>query len=97
MCVPRRRVIGWLGSINMVSERLTRPLSTRDPGGSYVRSTLWRSPAPARRPEGFIEPCLPSLGHAVPTGPQWAYEIKHDGFRFICRRDRDRVRRSPTL
>jgi bifunctional non-homologous end joining protein LigD len=28
----------------------------------------------------------------VPTGPQWAYEIKHDGFRFICCRDGDRVR-----
>jgi bifunctional non-homologous end joining protein LigD len=28
----------------------------------------------------------------VPTGPQWAYEIKHDGFRFICRRDGYRVR-----
>ena len=28
----------------------------------------------------------------MPTGPQWAYEIKHDGFRFICRRDGDRVR-----
>jgi bifunctional non-homologous end joining protein LigD len=32
------------------------------------------------------------LAQAVPTGPQWAYEIKHDGFRFICRRDGDRVR-----
>jgi bifunctional non-homologous end joining protein LigD len=53
---------------------------------------LWRSIAPVRRPEGFIEPCLPTLGHAVPSGPQWAYEIKHDGFRFICRRDGDRVR-----
>jgi bifunctional non-homologous end joining protein LigD len=28
----------------------------------------------------------------VPTGPQWVYEIKHDGFRFICRREDDRVR-----
>ena len=27
----------------------------------------------------------------VPSGPQWVHEIKHDGFRFICRRDRDRV------
>jgi ATP-dependent DNA ligase len=53
---------------------------------------LWRSPSPARRPPGFIEPCLPTLGHSVPTGPQWAYEIKHDGFRFICRRDGDRLR-----
>jgi hypothetical protein len=28
----------------------------------------------------------------VPTGLQWAYEIKHDGFRFICHRDGDGVR-----
>jgi bifunctional non-homologous end joining protein LigD len=53
---------------------------------------LWRSSAPARHPPGFIKPCLPTLGHAVPTGPQWAYEIKHDGFRFICRREGERVR-----
>jgi bifunctional non-homologous end joining protein LigD len=53
---------------------------------------LWRSPSPTRRPPGFIEPCLPTLGQAVPSGPQWAYEIKHDGYRFICRRDGDRVR-----
>jgi bifunctional non-homologous end joining protein LigD len=53
---------------------------------------LWRSNPPARRPPGFIEPCLPTLAHAVPSGPQWAYEIKHDGFRFICRREGERVR-----
>jgi bifunctional non-homologous end joining protein LigD len=35
---------------------------------------------------------LPTLASAVPTGPQWAYEIKHDGFRFICCRELDRVR-----
>jgi bifunctional non-homologous end joining protein LigD len=28
----------------------------------------------------------------VPSGPLWVHEIKHDGFRFICRRDGDRVR-----
>ena len=50
---------------------------------------LWRSSAPARRPPGFIEPCLPTLADAAPTGPQWVFEIKHDGFRFVCRRDRD--------
>ena len=54
---------------------------------------LWRSaPPPARRPPGFIEPCLPTLADTVPSGPQWAYEIKHDGYRFICRRDGERVR-----
>lgn len=53
---------------------------------------LWRYTAPIRHSPGFIEPCLPTNAHAVPAGPQWAYEIKHDGFRFICRRDGDRVR-----
>jgi bifunctional non-homologous end joining protein LigD len=43
-------------------------------------------------PLGFIEPCLPTVSRTVPTGPQWAYEIKHDGFRFICHRDGERVR-----
>ena len=43
---------------------------------------LWRcSPAATRRPEGFIEPCLPTLGHNVPSGPQWVHEIKYDGYR----------------
>ena len=41
---------------------------------------------------GFIEPCLPMMSRTVPTGAGWAYDIKHDGFRFICRRDGERVR-----
>jgi len=53
---------------------------------------LWRSTSPARHPPGFIEPCLPTLADTVPSGPQWAYEIKHDGFRFICCREGERVR-----
>jgi bifunctional non-homologous end joining protein LigD len=40
-----------------------------------------------RRPPGFIEPCLPTNGSAL----LWAYEIKHDGFRFVCRHEGDRV------
>ena len=44
------------------------------------------------RPVGFIEPCLPTGGRTAPSGPQWVYEIKHDGFRFICWRAGDRVR-----
>jgi bifunctional non-homologous end joining protein LigD len=36
-------------------------------------------------PVGFI-------ARSVPSGPQWAYEIKHDGFRFVCWRAGDRVR-----
>jgi bifunctional non-homologous end joining protein LigD len=52
----------------------------------------WRNPAPTRCPPGFIEPCLPTIGYIAPVGPQWIYEIKHDGYRFICRRDGDCVR-----
>ena len=29
--------------------------------------------------------------HTMPSGPQWAYEITHDGYRFICRREGDRI------
>jgi bifunctional non-homologous end joining protein LigD len=53
---------------------------------------LWRSTSPIRRPPGFIEPCLPTPANTVPSGPLWVHEIKHDGFRFICRRDGDQVR-----
>jgi bifunctional non-homologous end joining protein LigD len=41
-------------------------------------------------PIGFIEPCLPTPSLTVPIGPGWAF--KHDGYRFIARRDGDRVR-----
>jgi bifunctional non-homologous end joining protein LigD len=44
------------------------------------------------RPTNFIEPCLPTISRTVPTGRQWAYEIKHDGFRFLAVRQRERVR-----
>ena len=49
------------------------------------------SRSPAYR-SGFIQPCLPTLAHAVPDGSRWAFEVKHDGYRFIARRDGDRVR-----
>jgi ATP-dependent DNA ligase len=47
----------------------------------------WQNPGPISRPPGFIEPCLPTIGHTVPAGPHWAYEIKYEGFRFVCRRE----------
>jgi bifunctional non-homologous end joining protein LigD len=43
-------------------------------------------------PAGFVPRCLPTFARTPPDGPQWVYEIKHDGFRFICRREGDRVR-----
>jgi bifunctional non-homologous end joining protein LigD len=56
--------------------------------GGYPPAMLSRSPPPA----GFIEPCLPTLARQVPDGPHWAFEVKHDGFRFVCRRDGNRMR-----
>jgi hypothetical protein len=41
---------------------------------------------------GIIEPCLPSLAEAPPSGPGWLHEIKHDGFRILARRDGAGVR-----
>ena len=28
----------------------------------------------------------------MPSGPQWVHEIKHDGYRFICRVEGNRIR-----
>ena len=35
----------------------------------------------------FIAPCLPSPADKPPSGSNWIYEIKHDGFRLMARRD----------
>jgi hypothetical protein len=54
-------------------------------------------PSPASHPTGFIEPCLPTPSRTVPVGAGWAFELKHDGYRFVARRDGDRVRVFPSL
>ena len=59
--------------------------------GHYATSvapSLWM----ALYPPGFIEPCLPTISRTVPTGPQWAYEIKPNGFRFLAVRQGKRAR-----
>jgi ATP-dependent DNA ligase len=43
-----------------------------------------RANRPAKRP-GTIEPCIPTLVSKPPEGPQWIYEIKHDGYRLLAR------------
>src|ERR1700722_19317126 len=43
-----------------------------------------------RRPT--LEPCLPRPAKEPPAGPGWIHEIKHDGFRILARRDKERVR-----
>jgi ATP-dependent DNA ligase len=37
-------------------------------------------------------PCLPTRGTAVPAGPDWIHEIKHDGYRLTVHREGERVR-----
>ncbi|HLH94974.1 MAG TPA: RNA ligase family protein [Xanthobacteraceae bacterium] len=45
---------------------------------------FWRTPAPMRRPHGFIPPCIPTSARRPPAGPQWIHEIKHDGYRLVA-------------
>jgi bifunctional non-homologous end joining protein LigD len=32
-------------------------------------------------PQRQFEPCIPTRGTKVPSGPDWIHEIKHDGYR----------------
>ena len=43
-------------------------------------------------PQRLFEPCIPTRGTKVPTGPDWIHEIKHDGYRLIVQKDHKRVR-----
>jgi ATP-dependent DNA ligase len=35
---------------------------------------------------GFVPPCLPSIGKRVPSGFDWVYELKMDGYRLMVRK-----------
>jgi len=99
-------MIGWAGSVRVKlrASHTARPLaSTRRPRLPRVnRSGAGRAfPLLVRYarlmlsppfPFGFVQPCLPTASRNVPEGPRWAFEVKHDGYRFIARRDRGRVR-----
>ena len=36
-------------------------------------------------------PCVPTPSQKAPTGSAWVYEIKHDDYRVMARRDGNRV------
>jgi hypothetical protein len=36
------------------------------------------------RTDGFIDPCISTRAAKPPSGPDWVYEIKHDGYRLTC-------------
>jgi bifunctional non-homologous end joining protein LigD len=45
---------------------------------------LWRSSRgrPLNAPAAFIHPCQPIVAKEPPSGPGWAHELKHDGYRL---------------
>src|SRR3954469_3139188 len=45
-----------------------------------------------RRPEGFVEPMLATPVQRVPTGSEWQFEVKHDGYRMIARAENGKAR-----
>jgi ATP-dependent DNA ligase len=52
----------------------------------------WRSSPGVRPASGFIEPCIPSKAVGAPVGPDWVFEIKHNGYRLMVRKDDGGVR-----
>ena len=44
-----------------------------------------------RWPAGVPKPSIPTLAEAVPSGPAWLHEVKHDGYRLMVRREGDDV------
>jgi ATP-dependent DNA ligase len=49
------------------------------------------APAPASRSMLSFKPCFPEAAHTPPISPDWLHEIKHDGYRMLARRDRERI------
>jgi len=45
---------------------------------------LWRTSRgrPLNAPAAFIHPCQPTVAKEPPSGPGWAHELKHDGYRL---------------
>lgn len=61
------------------------PVVTRRP--SRRKANLRFDPMPDR-----IEPCLALLSAKAPGGPEWAFEVKWDGYRLAIHIERGKVR-----
>jgi bifunctional non-homologous end joining protein LigD len=57
---------------------------------------LWRvrnsRGRPQNAPAAFIHPCQPIVAKQPPSGPGWAHELKHDGYRLQIHARDGRVR-----
>jgi bifunctional non-homologous end joining protein LigD len=51
---------------------------------TYIDGMLWRNSRgrPLNAPAAFIHPCQPIVSKQPPSGPDWAHELKHDGYRL---------------
>ena len=47
---------------------------------------------PDNAPAAFIHPCQPTVASKPPSGPGWAHELKHDGYRLQIHMRDGRVR-----
>jgi bifunctional non-homologous end joining protein LigD len=56
---------------------------------SRVRNSRGR---PINAPAAFIHPCQPTVVAQPPSGPGWAHELKHDGYRLQIQVRDGRVR-----
>ena len=55
----------------------------------YMGGMSWRASRsrPLNAPVAFIHPCEPIAAKHAPGGPDWAHELKHDGYRlqiYVC-------------
>jgi ATP-dependent DNA ligase len=49
-------------------------------------------PSGTRAPLAFIEPMAATFVAELPSGPEWSYEIKLDGYRVLALKSGDDVR-----
>jgi uncharacterized membrane protein YccC len=77
----QRRIAAEVTELAILS--MTLPYDTATFNKRTDAKQLPRPPSVGKVPL-FIEPCLPTISRLVPTGRQWAYGIKHDGFWFLA-------------
>jgi hypothetical protein len=82
--VPAVDRVGVVGHEPVLLTDSTQGMAADITAGMVLRVSL----------SGFIEPCLPSPAERPPSGPGWAHEIKHDGFRMMVRDVNVSVRRA---
>jgi hypothetical protein len=74
-------------------DRLWYPINAITETGVPFSDWLCATPALSNfHAEHLFSPCLPIPRTAVPAGPDWFHEIKHDGYRLIVQREGKRIR-----